>query len=219
MLFKHATISDFFDNLKNLQDTQNNLRTTIISIKDLKVDLEQKEDDLLDKKADLEKLNGLQQSEKRNLDQTKGQKNKLLKDTKGQETKFQQLVQRSKQDIGRIKEQVFYLQQNGVTVEDAIRFGQLAAIRVGIRPAFVIAILEVESGLVRNVGTGNWLKDMYNGYIKLGKPIRAEAEKTAFLTISGKLGLNPDSVNVSREPNYGCGQALGPAKLRLLGWL
>ncbi len=219
VLFKHATISDFFDNLKNLQDTQNNLRTTIISIKDLKVDLEQKEDDLLDKKADLEKLNGLQQSEKRNLDQTKGQKNKLLKDTKGQETKFQQLVQRSKQDIGRIKEQVFYLQQNGVTVEDAIRFGQLAAIRVGIRPAFVIAILEVESGLGRNVGTGNWLKDMYNCYIKLGKPSRAEAEKTAFLTIAGKLGLNPDAVKVSREPNYGCGGALGPAQFLPTTWL
>lgn len=219
VLFKHATISNFFDNLKNLQDTQNNLRTTIISIKDLKVDLERKKDELLDKKTDLEKLKNLEQAEKRTLDQAKGQKDKLLKDTKGQEAKFQQLVKQTKQDIEKIREQVFYLRQNGVTVEDAIKFGQLAAIRVGIRPAFLIAILEVESGLGRNVGTGNWLSDMYNCYLKLGKPSRAEAEKSAFLAIVGKLGLNPDTVKVSREPNYGCGGALGPAQFLPTTWL
>lgn len=219
VLFKYATLSSFFDNLKNLEDTQNNLRTTIVSVKDLKVGLEQKEDDLLDKKTDLEKLKNLQQLEKKNIDQTKTQKNTLLKETKGQEAKFQQLVKQSTQDIQRIKEQVFYLQQNGVTVEEAIKFGQLAAIRAGIRPAFVIAILEVESGLGRNVGTGNWLKDMYNCYVKLGKPSRAEAEKTAFMAIVSKLGLNPDTVKVSREPNYGCGGALGPAQFLPTTWL
>lgn len=219
VLFKHATISNFFDNIKNLRDTQNNLRTTIVSIRELKSDLEQKKNDLFEKKNDLERLKSLEQSEKRTLDQAKNQKDKLLKDTKGQETKFQQLVKQSKQDIERIKEQVFYLQQNGVTVEEAIKFGQLAAIRLGIRPAFLIAILEVESGLGRNVGTGNWLTDMYNCYVKLGKPTRAEAEKIAFLAIVSKLGLNPDTVKVSREPNYGCGGALGPAQFLPTTWL
>lgn len=219
VLLKHATISDFFDNLKNLQDTQNNLRATIINIKDLKADLEEKKDELLDKKIELERLKNLQQSEKRNLDSAKKSKDTLLKETKGQETKFQQLVKQSKQDIERIREQVFYLQQNGVTVEEAIKFGQLAAIRVGIRPAFLIAILEVESGLGRNVGTGNWLEDMYNCYLRLGKPSRAEAEKAAFLEIINKLGLNPDTVKVSREPNYGCGGALGPAQFLATVWL
>lgn len=219
ILLKHATISDFFNDLKNLQDTQNNLRATIISVKELKADLEQKKDDLLDKKVELEKLKNLQQSEKRNLDNAKKSKDTLFKDTKGQEARFQQLVKQSRQDIERIREQVFYLQQNGVTVEEAIKFGQLAAIRVGIRPAFLIAILEVESGLGRNVGTGNWLTDMYNCYLRLGKPSRAEAEKAAFFEIINKLGLNPDTIKVSREPNYGCGGALGPAQFIATTWL
>lgn len=219
VIFRNQKLSDFFNNIKNLQDTQNNLRTTIVSIKDLKADLEQKESDLEDKRSELEQLKGLQQSEKRNLDQTKNEKADLLEVTKGQETKFQQLVKKSQQDIERIREQVYYLQQNGVTVEDAIKFGQLAAIRVGIRPAFLIAILEVESGLGRNVGTGNWLSDMYNCYVRLGKTSRAEAEKSAFFEITNKLGLNPDNVKVSREPNYGCGGALGPAQFLPTIWL
>jgi peptidoglycan hydrolase CwlO-like protein len=219
ILFKNATLSGFFDNLKNLQDTQDSISTAIDDIKALKTDLEQKENDLASKKQDLENLKSLQESEKSDLNGSKQVKDSLLKETKGQEVKFQALVKKSQTDIANIKAQVFYLQQNGVTVEDAIKFGQLAAIRVGIRPAFLIAILEVESGLGKNVGTGNWLDDMYNCYLRLGKPSRAEAEKAAFLKIVGELGLNPDTVRVSREPNYGCGGALGPAQFISTVWL
>ena len=219
VLLNNGRLSGFFNNLKNLGDIQDSLQAAIVNIKDLKADLEQRKADLEDKKSELEQLKGLQQFQKRNLELVKKEKSAILKETKGQEAKFQQLVKQSQQDIARIRDQIYYLMQNGVTVEEAIKFGQLAAIRVGIRPAFLIAILEIESGLGRNVGTGNWLDDMYQCYLKLGKPSRAEAEKAAFFEIVGKLGLNPNSVRVSREPNYGCGGALGPAQFLPTTWL
>ena len=219
VLLSNGKLSDFFNNLKNLGDIQDSLQAAIVNIKDLKADLEQRKADLEDKKSELEQLKGLQQFQKRNLELAKNEKSAILKETKGQEAKFQQLVKQSQQDIARIRDQIYYLMQNGVTVEDAIKFGQLAAIRVGIRPAFLIAILEIESGLGRNVGTGNWLEDMYQCYLELGKPSRAEAEKAAFFEIVGKLGLDPNSVKVSREPNYGCGGALGPAQFLPTTWL
>jgi len=219
VLLSNGKLSDFFNNLKSLGDIQDSLQTAIVNIKDLKADLEQKKADLEDKKSELEQLKGLQQFQKRNLELAKNEKSAILKETKGQEAKFQQLVKQSQQDIARIRDQIYYLMQNGVTVEDAIKFGQLAAIRVGIRPAFLIAILEIESGLGKNVGTGNWLEDMYQCYLELGKPSRAEAEKAAFFEIVGKLGLDPNSVKVSREPNYGCGGALGPAQFLPTTWL
>ncbi len=128
-------------------------------------------------------------------------------------------MKQSKADIEKIRAQIFYLQQNGVSAEDAVKFGQLAAIGAGIRPAFLLAILEIESGLGKNVGTGNWLSERYNVYLKLKKPERAELKKAAFFEIVGKLGLNPDAVKVSREPNYGCGGALGPAQFLPTTWL
>ncbi|MBI4160384.1 MAG: lytic murein transglycosylase [Candidatus Yanofskybacteria bacterium] len=219
VILKHATLSDFFNNLKNLEDTQTNLRATIIGIKDLKIDLEQREEELSEKKLELGKLRNLQEAQKKDLGGVVSGKNSLLKETKGQESRFQQLVAKTQKDIQKIREQITFLQQQGVTVEDAIKFGQLAAIRVGIRPAFLIAILEVESGLGRNVGTGNWLEDMYQCYLSLKKPTRAEAEKKAFFEIVGKLGLDPNSVKVSAEPNYGCGGALGPAQFLPSTWL
>ncbi|KKT81899.1 MAG: hypothetical protein A3B99_00050 [Candidatus Yanofskybacteria bacterium RIFCSPHIGHO2_02_FULL_44_12b] len=219
VLLNNPTLSNFFNNLNSIQVTQNNLGNTIQNIKTLKISLEEYQADLEDKKSDLERLKRVEDIEKSNLNKNKSDKNKLLKDTKGQESKFQELIKKSQKDIEAIRSQVTYLQQYGVTAEDAVKYGQLAAIATSIRPAFLIAILEIESGLGRNVGTGNWLNDMYECYRRLGKLSRAEAEKKAFFQIVEQLGLDPNSVKVSREPNYGCGGALGPAQFLPSTWL
>lgn len=228
VLLRNSKLSDFFNNLKNLEDIQNNLRATIINIKELKTDLEEKELDLRDKKAELEQLKYLQELEKRSFDSVKQERTVLLRQTQGQEKQFQALVAQSKRDIEAIRSQITYLIQQGVTVEEAIKYGELAALRVGIRPAFLIAILEVESGLGRNVGSGNWRDDMYECYLRLADIFpqkrthylnRAETEKNAFLVVVGKLGLNPDTVKVSAEPYYGCGGAMGPAQFIPSTWL
>ena len=229
ILFNNENLSDFFNYLNDLQNTQDNLKTTIQSVRELKGELEDRQATLEEKKTDLEHLIGIQAIQKKSLDTNKKEKDKLLKDTKGQESKFQELVKKSQKDIEKIREQLTFLQQHGITAEDAVRYGQLAAIRAGIRPAFLLAILEIESRLGQNVGTGNWKDDMYECYIRLGTKYytnrksyylqRAETEKNAFFAITGKLGLNPDSVKVSREPNYGCGGAMGPAQFIPSTWL
>lgn len=229
ILFNNENLSNFFNYLNDLQSTQDNLRATIQGIRILKADLEERQTDLESNKTDLEHLIGIQAVQKKSLDSNKGEKNKLLKETKGQESKFQELVKQSQRDIEKIREQLTFLQQHGITAEDAVKYAQLAAIRAGIRPAFLLAILEVESRLGQNVGTGNWKDDMYECYIRLGTKYypnrktyylqRAETEKNAFFAIIEKLGLNPDSVKVSREPNYGCGGAMGPAQFIPSTWL
>lgn len=219
ILFKYSSLSDFFSNLYNIQTAQDSLKISIQNIKALKIGLEETKEELRDKKLELERFKLIQEIEKRSVNNIKKEKNSLLKETRGQESRFQTLIRQSKFDIERIREQVFFLQQNGISVEDAVKFAQLAAIRVGIRPAFLLAILEIESGLGKNVGTGNWLDDMYECYLRLHKPKRAETEKNAFFAVISKLGLDPNSVKVSKEPNYGCGGAMGPAQFIPSTWL
>lgn len=230
VLLKNSVLSDFFDYVHNIQRTQDNLRLTIRSVMDLRENLDQRRDDLQGQKADLERMRALQQVQQRDLASTKGTKNTILKETKGQEAKFQQLVKQSKQDLARLQEEIYYLQQNGITVQDAVKYGQLAAIGAGIRPAFLLALLEIESRLGLNVGTGNWQDDMYLCYIRLSNIARtaakrqfyinrAETEKNAFMSIMGALGLDPNTVKVSHEPSYGCGGAMGPAQFIPSTWL
>lgn len=227
ILLRNNQISEFFDNMQNLDEVQNSLAVNIEALKTLKADLEEKQSSLQEKRSDLAELKSLQESQRRTLDQNKSTKDKLLKQTKGDEAKFQNLMKQTQQQITRIREQVYYLQQSGITVEDAIKYGQFAAKSTGIRPAFLIAILEVESRLGKNVGTGNWNDDMYQCYLRLAQKYpskratylkRAETEKTAFFDIINRLGLDPNTVKVSKEPSYGCGGAMGPAQFIASTW-
>ncbi len=219
VVLDNNNLSDFFTQLHDLQATQDSLKTTIGDIKALRIQLEEQKEELYDKKTDLTKLKQLQEIQKRGLSDIKSDKDYILKETRGEESKYQTLVQKTKADIEKLRSQISNLKGVGVSAEDAVTYGKLAAQRANIRPAFLIAILEIESGLGRNVGTGNWLDDMYKCYLRLGKPSRAETEKAAFFQIVGKLGLDPNTVKVSREPNYGCGGAMGPAQFIPSTWL
>ncbi|MBI2097103.1 MAG: lytic murein transglycosylase [Candidatus Sungbacteria bacterium] len=115
-----------------------------------------------------------------------------------------------------------------MTAEDALKYTKLASDRVGIRQAFLLALLEVETGrqfengqitVGSNIGTGNWRTDMYECYRNLGRYSAAEAQKNAFFKITADLGLDPDRMPVSRKPNYGCGGAMGPAQFIPTTWL
>lgn len=219
ILLKNRDLSDFFGNLESIMVSQEKAQVTIKDLKQLKVELELEQEKLEIRRTEQVGLRNIQQIQKLEVDSKKKEKDSILKVTKGEEKKFQDLVKKTDQDIERIRGQVRFLLEQGITLEEALKYGQLAAIRVGIRPAFLLAILDVESGLGRNVGTGNWLDDMYNCYLRLGRPSRAQTEKNAFFNIINKLGLDPDLVKVSRAPSYGCGGALGPAQFIPSTWL
>ncbi len=219
ILLKNSDLSDFFGNLESIRASQGKAQVTIKDLKQLKIELEEKQEELEQRKTEQVGLRNVEEIQKREVDSKKREKDDILKITKGEEKKFQELARQTDQDIERIRGQVRFLLEQGITLEEALRYGQLAAMRVGIRPAFLLAILDVESGLGMNVGTGNWLDDMYNCYLRLGRPSRAETEKNAFFAIIGKLGLDANSVRVSRAPSYGCGGALGPAQFIPSTWL
>ncbi len=222
ILLRNNRLSDFFDSVKNIENTQNGLRASIIDIKNLKLELDEKEDNLREKKSNFEDLKRIQESQKLNLDSTKGIKNKILADTRGQESRYQDLVVKSKKDIEQIRAQITYLQQNGVSAEEAVKYGQLAAIATGIRPAYLIAVLEVESGLGRNVGRCNRAEDPpEKHYRNIMKPDR---DIEPFIVITKELGLDPETTAVScpqfvNGKQYGWGGAMGPAQFIPSTWL
>lgn len=222
IILKNEDLSDFFNNLNNLRVNQENLKVTIQNIKELKTQLEDKHVQLEEKKTEFEKLRNLEALEKRSLDQNKSSVNKILKDTKGQEAKYQELVKKSQKDIEALRAQITYLELAGVSAEDAVKYGQLAAIATGIRPAYLIAVLEVESGLGRNVGKCNRATDPpEKSYVNIMKPDR---DIEPFKVITAELGLDPNTTAVScpqyvNGKRYGWGGAMGPAQFIPSTWM
>ncbi len=228
LLIKNRNLSDFFGAMHSLERAQTHIQGALGEYRADKAFLEKEKIELEEFEEEQEGLKALQEVERRFLAQKKKEKDELLRLTKGKEALFQQLLQSKKRDIATFKTQLFYLEKTGVTAEDAVRFADLAANRAGIRTAFLLALLEVETGkqfeggvisVGTNLGTGNWKRDLYDCYIHLGKRGAAEAEKRAFFAITGKLNLDPDKMPVSRRPSYGCGGAMGPAQFLPTTWL
>lgn len=229
ILLKNDSLSEFFNKLDDIEMVQQNLKTQMAQIRIAKTQLEQKSDDLQGKKVEAGLLRQIQASEKWSLDSKKNEKNQILTVTKGEESRFQEVINDKQTNINRLRSQIQFLVDQGLTVEDAVRYAKMAAIGAGIRPAFLLGLLEVETRLGRNIGSGNWEDDMYLCYIRLATIYyphreahyrkRAETEKKAFFTIVDKLGLDPKSVKVSKEPAYGCGGAMGPAQFIPSTWL
>lgn len=223
ILLKNRNLSDFFNDLNSIQTTQKNLKMAIDDVKELKRQLEEYRLSLEEKQKELEQAKRLQEIENKSLDQNKNQKNKLLKDTKGLESKYQELVKKSQKDIQAIKNQIGYLIQNGISAEEAVKYGQLAAIGTGIRPEYLLAELEQESALGSNVGKclivdtiSGATRRVTSGQI-YKKGIHPTRDLALFLNITAELGRDPFQTPISC--GSGWGGAMGPAQFIPSTWM
>ena len=223
ILLKNQSLSDFFNDLNSIQTTQENLKTAIDDIKNLKEQLGEHQTNLEEKQTELEQSKRLQEIEKRSIDSTKAIQAKLLKDTRGKESKYQELVKKSQKDLQTLKNQIGYLIQNGVSAEEAVKYGQLAAIGAGIRPAFLIAELEQESALGGNVGKC-YIVDKFSGSTRritngqiYKKGIHPTRDLALFLNITAELGRDPFQTPISCGQSWG--GAMGPAQFIPSTWM
>lgn len=227
-LLTYSSLSAYFDALNNLENIQAKIQDALVDIRRTREQAGKARDELQEFKEEQGALRSLQEQEKRVIDRNKNEKNELLQLTKGKEALFQSILAQKKKNLAALKSQLFYLERTGVSAEDALKFAKLAAERAGIRPEFLLALLEVETGRQYEdgvitagtyIGTGHWKRDLYDCYVGLGKRSVAEKQKAALFEITDKLNLDPDKMPVSRKPYYGCGGAIGPAQFLPATWL
>lgn len=223
ILLESGTLSDFFDKVHDIQRTQDSLSTAIQSISDLRDQLTAQQSQLEQQQTSMEQIKALQVAQSRQLATVKTDKSQLLKVTQGQESKYQQLVKTTKTNLQRLQEQIYYLQQNGVSAEDAVKFGQLAAIGAGIRPEYLIAELEQESALGANVGkcyivdtTSGATRRITNGQV-YSRGIHPTRDLPLFLQITAELNRDPMQTPVSC--GSGWGGAMGAAQFLPSTWM
>ena len=203
------SLSDFLSQVRYLHDVQADINDFITNIDTIRVDLENRKSDLEDRKADILRLKSLQTLQQQTLQQKQKDKINLLSATKGQEKLYESGIKKSKKDIVTIKQQLFTLESVNVSLpfSEAVQKAQFAGEKTGVRAAFILAIFQVESRMGTYVGGGSWRKDM--------KP----AERTVFLQLTSRLGLDPDTMPVSKRPYYGWGGAMGAAQFIPSTWM
>lgn len=215
----YPALSDFFADIDNFESIQAAVQASFGEIKKTKADAETEKEDLQNKQSEEMDLRNLQVLEKKRLEEAEAGKKNLLKATKGKEKEYQKLMASRQKDAAQIRSQLFILAGSpAIPFEKALEYANLVFKSTGVRPAFLLAVIKVESELGANLGSGNWKTSMYDCYRRLGYRTAAEKQKTAFLAIAAELGLDPDLMPVSGKPSYGCGGAMGPAQFMPTTW-
>lgn len=211
ILLANNRLSDFFGNINDIALVQNNLRIDLTDIIKLRQELLEQKQELALEKEDVENLRTYRESQKQTVAVTKGKKANLLDITKGKESEYQKLLIETKKTATEIRGRIFkFLGGGELTFEEAYDYARLAEGATGVRAALVLAILDRESLLGKNVGRCGYKTAMH--------PTR---DIPYFLDMLRRLNIDPDSTlaKVSCPNAHGSyGGAMGPAQFIPSTW-
>ena len=231
-IFLQGNLSDFFSNLVHLEKLNEKVSLLLNDTKDLK-DYLQTQQGKMDTEVDqLQKTVSLQLAQKAENDKNKKQQEQYLQMTEAQ---YQQQL-KTQQDVqaksAKIKALLFQLV--GVTKTptfgEALELAKPIANSIGIRPAFLLAILSQESAIGRNVGQCVLTDAKGNGKrISTGAVVPRVMNPTrdvpVFMKITASLGKDAFDTPVScwitdyrKGVPYGWGGAMGPAQFIPSTW-
>ncbi len=208
IVLSEKTISEFFEEVDEyvtlriaLQESLQGLEVLRTTNEDVRATLEtQKESE-----GELKQLKLLQQNK---LKEQESEKARILRVTKGEEEKYQNMIKANERSAAQIRSELFELQGSAsINLGDAIEYAVFAGTKTGVRPALILGVLKQETRLGEFLGNGVWTEDMH--------PTR---DRPIFKVLASTLGLDPASVPVSAKPGYGWGGAMGPAQFIPSTW-
>jgi len=204
-----GSLTDVFEDIDVFETLQRNLDASFEEMALLRADLSGRKQALEGKKSEEEELRRIQVLEKQAIEKREKEKQGILSVTKGQEAAYQQLIAERERQASVIRSALFELRDsNAIQFGAAYAYAKEAEAKTGVRAALTLAVLRQETNLGENVGTGNWKTDMH--------PTR---DQPVFATLMAELGLNPDTMPVSKKPSYGWGGAMGPAQFIPSTWV
>lgn len=230
ILLSEASLSTFFDDLVYLQNLNDQTAQILQDVKNLKANLEDQQAGLEADKNEMENTVKMQILQKQQHEANQVQQEKTLKLT---ESQYQQQVTQKKateQEIQKIRNKIFQLaglsaDQETLTFGEAVTLAKSTAALVGIRPAFLLAVLTQESNIGQNVGqcylknktTGSGVKITTGA--TMAKVMNPTRDVPPFLTITSAVGRDPLATRVSCPMSYGWGGAMGPAQFIPSTWV
>ncbi len=209
VILRNPRLSNFLDDINNMLVLQDNLLVLVQKVEVIRDELVDEQEALAIKKSDAEALRKYHSTQKNTIQGTKKTKDQLLLATKGQESKYQELLKETKKTAVQIRSRIFeFLGGGELSFEEAYKFAKVAETTTGVRAALILAVLDRESAFGQNVGRCNYRTAMH--------PRR---DTPAFLAIVSELGIGPDTVTVSCANRDGAyGGAMGPAQFIPSTW-
>ena len=215
ILLENPSLSDFFGNINNILIVQNALSEDLRELQGLRADYVAQKEELVEQKESAEMLKNNQEAQRRATESLRRERDNVLRVTRGREAEYQRLLTQTRKTVAEIRARLFHLADGGrMTFAQAYEHARVASGVTGIRPEFLLAILDRESGLGRNVGQCSYRTAMH--------PTR---DIPAFRGIIAELGLQEElaagrirvSCPIPRDGAWG--GAMGPSQFIPSTWV
>lgn len=222
-----TNLSGFFNDLIASETINQKVQELFKSVKHLKSSLEGQRDLMSNEKKDLEKTQILADLQKKEEEESRDYKKEILRKTRGEESLYQKYLKESKDKAQQIRKKIFELAQvaeeEALTLESAYKLAAEIERLTGIRPAFLLGLLKIESDIGKNVGQCNCGKKTFCRYPNVSwQKVMTQNHWTCFKEIVQELGLDINTTPVSCSVNGGkvqWGGAMGPAQMMPATWL
>lgn len=223
-------LSAVFNSLNSLERLSGESKSILDEVKDLRRSLQGYKVELENDRSETEKVAKIQEAQKAREEAARAERQKLYGLT---EAEYQKQVAEKKElerQAEEIKRRIFELaglpeDVQAPTFKEAYDIAKWVESLTGIRPAFLLSILQQESSLGKNVGQC-YLADTSSGasvHIRTGQRysngIHPTRDIPPFIVITGELGRDPLKTPVSCPLSYGYGGAMGPAQFIPSTWM
>ncbi len=219
------TLSDFLEDVESFTSIKRDMLDLFDEVRTARAETTEVKGELEGERTDKQILQSKLLLEQRKVEEKEAEKQRLLDETKGQESLYRTLKSSQEQLAGQIRARLFPLRDAGeIPFGTAVSYAKQASAKTGVRPALILAILSQESDLGRN--TGNCLiTDLTTGDGKgknTGTPfsgvMKAPRDTVPFERIMNGLGREWSTTPVSCPQPGGYGGAMGPTQFIPSTW-
>ncbi len=226
-LLTTKTVSQFFESFSNSTFVQDELHGSLRRTRTSHERTVGEKSLLENKKAQEAKVRAKLEEDRKKAQEDQTKKNTELVTSKKEEGKISAEIETRKKEVAKIKARLFSLVEvkgGGIAFGEAVRLAKEAGALTGVRPAFILGILQQETGIGKNVGrcfmtdpaTGDGTTIAGKVISKVMKPTR---DVEPFLSITKRLGKNFASTPISCPiPGIGYGGAMGPSQFIPSTW-
>ncbi len=203
MLFDSQSLSDVLLQRNIYQTLQEHAVGVVRTMREEEQKLAEQKQYLDQQENDLGQLQILLNAQTQDLAQKRVDQKEFLQQKKKEQAKYESLITEAQQAREEIKKQIFTLQSGSihVSLKTANDMALFAGKATGVRPALIMAVLKIESGVGTNLGSGSFPHS-----------IALTKNQDAFVRITKKLGIDPYKAPLSRSG------AMGPAQIMPGTW-
>lgn len=220
VMLSKQSFSEFFTDVATYQSIKESLNESLTILHGIRRDTNDQKNQLENKQETEAEMKRIQELQKQEIERKEQAKSEILTVTKGEEDRYQALLDSQRKTAAQLRSALFELLGGGggIPFPEAVRLSQYASRVTGVDAAMILAILEQETNIGANLGSCLFTDN------RSDRPVmHPTRDEPVFLAIAKALNFDAYSRTVScpiiqNGSRVGWGGAMGPSQFIPSTW-